>query len=293
MRSQEAAFYDARSSLHRLGIPHGLLALHDAGISISRDVLGGSHSVAIYPPIDSLVPLDSQCVVETLPWGRATSLYVHVAFCESRCTFCHYTVDHYAGRAKASGGQETKVARYLAALNRELAFWGTRLARTGTAVSSVYIGGGTPLVLDEAALRGLISTIQNEFNLLAGAEFCIEGSPLTVTAPDGEDKLRSLKEQGITRLSFGVQSFDDEVLKYAARGYKRNIPIRACAIASGIFENWTRSDPGSLQGIERRNLGQSCDDCGDPPATSHVVPWTICGSPSRALVAGGIQANGL
>jgi len=238
MRSQEAAFDQARSSLRRLGIPLALPALHAAGIGISRDVLGGSHSVAIYPPINSLAPLDPQGLVETVACGGEASLYVHIAFCETRCTFCHYTVDHYAGRARGSVGDDTKVARYLAALNRELVFWGAQLAHAGMAVSSVYIGGGTPLVLDEAALRALIYTIRNEFDVRAGAEFCVEGSPLTVTAPDGEDKLRSLKEHGITRLSFGVQSFDDEVLKYAARGYKRETPIRACAIANRVFENW-------------------------------------------------------
>jgi len=141
MRSQEAAFDQARSSLRQLGIPLALPALHAAGIGISRDVLGGSHSVAIYPPINSLAPLDPQGLVETVACGGEASLYVHIAFCETRCTFCHYTVDHYAGPARGSVGDDTKVARYLAALNRELVFWGAELARAGMAVSSVYIGG--------------------------------------------------------------------------------------------------------------------------------------------------------
>ena len=61
---------------------------------------------------------------------------------------------------------------------------------------------------------------------------------ITITAPGGSEKLRFLRERGVTRLSFGVQSFDDTVLKYAARGYKRDIPLRACAIAADVFENW-------------------------------------------------------
>jgi len=238
MRSQEAAFDEACASLRRLGIPAVLPALHAAGISISRAVLGGSHSVAIYPPIDSLTPLDPLGVAEAAEWGRDTSLYVHIAFCETRCTFCHYAVDHYPGRTRDSVPDDGRVARYLAALKRELAFWGARLASSGTAVSSVYIGGGTPLVLDEAALDDLIRVIRDEYDVLPGAEVCIEGSPLTITAPGGQDKLRFLKEQGVTRLSFGVQSFDDTVLKYAARGYKRDLAIHACSIANQVFENW-------------------------------------------------------
>ncbi|GLR46216.1 hypothetical protein GCM10007880_67340 [Mesorhizobium amorphae] len=238
MRSQETAFDEAHSSLRLLGIPAVLPALHAAGISISRSVLGGSHSVAIYPPIDSLTPLDPLSFLEEVEWGAETSLYVHIPFCETRCTFCHYAVDHYAGWAKGSVANDDKVERYLAALKRELMFWGTRLARSKTVVSSVYIGGGTPLVLEEAVLGDLIRTIRDELEVLSGAEVCIEGSPLTITAPGGEDKLRFLKEQGVTRLSFGAQSFNDTVLKYAARGYKRDVPIRACSIAEQVFENW-------------------------------------------------------
>ncbi|WP_083219257.1 radical SAM protein [Bradyrhizobium icense] len=257
MRSRESALEQARSSLQRLGIPAALPALHAAGIGISRAVLGGSHSVAIYPPINSLTPLDSTSVIDTIEWGGETSLYVHVAFCETRCTFCHYTVDHYAGRAKHSIEDDAKVARYLTALKRELAFWGARLARAGTVVSSIYIGGGTPLVLDEPALHSLIRTIRNEYDLRPDAEFCIEGSPLTIAAPEGEHKLWSLKAQGITRLSFGVQSFDDEVLKYAARGYKRETPIRACAIANRIFENWNLD---LIQGLYKASTSEVWDN---------------------------------
>ncbi|PDT65057.1 hypothetical protein CO683_34195 [Bradyrhizobium ottawaense] len=265
MRSRESALEQACSSLRRLGIPAMLPALHAAGIGISRAVLGGSHSVAIYPPINSLTPLDSRSVIDTIEWGEEASLYVHIAFCETRCTFCHYTVDHYAGRAKHSI-EDAKVARYLTALKRELAFWGARLARSGTVVSSVYIGGGTPLVLDESALRDLIRAIRSEYDLRSGAEFCIEGSPLTITAPEGEHKLRSLKAQGVTRLSFGVQSFDDEVLKYAARGYQRETPIRACAIANTIFENWNLD---LIQGLYR---GSTSEVWGNLEAIAKIRP---------------------
>ncbi|MGZ2749383.1 coproporphyrinogen-III oxidase family protein [Burkholderia stagnalis] len=238
MRSQAAAFDDARAALARLGVPDVLPALHAAGLGIRRSVLGGTHSVAVYPPIDALMPVESGAVLNAIRFGGDTSLYVHIPFCETRCTFCHYTVQHYAGKGKASQAGEHDVARYLDALRRELALWGARLARSGTALSSIYIGGGTPLVLEEETLRDLVRVIGDHYDILPGAEVCIEGSPLTITAPGGADKLRFLKEQGFTRLSFGVQSFDDAVLKYAGRGYKRDVPIRAAQIASGIFDNW-------------------------------------------------------
>ena len=94
------------------------------------------------------------------------------------------------------------------------------------------------MILDENTLGDLLSTIDSAFDVVPGAEICIEGSPLTITAPDGEDKLRFLKAGGVTRLSFGVQSFDDAVLKYAARGYRRDVAIRATQLASAVFDNW-------------------------------------------------------
>lgn len=237
-RSQTAAFHEAYASLSQLGIPDMLPALHAAGLRTSRAVLGGSHSVAVYPPIDSLTPVDANHLLENNRFDRETSLYVHIPFCETHCTFCHYAVQHYTGKGSASQTSESEMARYLEALKRELALWGVRLAQSGTALSSLYIGGGTPLVLEEEALGDIIRTIRECYEILSGAEMCIEGSPLTITAPGGGEKLRFLKENGFTRLSFGVQSFDDTVLKYAARGYKSDLPIRAAQIVSGIFDNW-------------------------------------------------------
>lgn len=193
--------------------------------------------MAIYPPIDSLTSLNPLSVLDTIDCGSDVSLYVHIAFCETRCTFCHYAVRHYSP-GRTSQAEDSEVTRYLDALKQELRFWGKRLARSGTALSSIYIGGGTPLVLNEQALHDLIRTIKDAYNTLPGAEICIEGSPLTITAAGGKDKLRFLKEQGVTRLSFGVQSFDDTVLKYSARGYNRDRPIQASLIASQVFENW-------------------------------------------------------
>ncbi|MXN76758.1 radical SAM protein [Burkholderia sp. 4701] len=247
-RSQAAAFDAARASLDWLGIPGVLPALHAAGLSIRRGVLGGTHSVAVYPPIDALMPVEPGAALNAIRFGGDTSLYVHIPFCETRCTFCHYTVQHYAGKGRASQTGENDVARYLDALRRELMLWSARLAPSGTALSSIYIGGGTPLVLEEEALRDLVRAIGDYYDILPGAEVCIEGSPLTITAPGGADKLRFLKAQGFTRLSFGVQSFDDAVLKYAGRGYKRDVPIRAAQIASEIFDNWNLD---LIQGLYR------------------------------------------
>ena len=238
MNTKATAFDDARSTLRRFGVPGILPRLHSSGVSVKRTVLGGSHSVAVYPPIDSLRPVDARDVVAGVDWTPETSLYIHVAFCETRCTFCHYAVEHFPRRSDDAAPDDGPVSSYLAALKRELRYWGAQLVASGTVVSSVYVGGGTPLVLSQSELGDLVVTMRDHFDVAPGAELCIEGSPLTITAPGGEDKLRYLKELGATRLSFGIQSFDDTVLKYAARGYQSDCAVRACSIAGEVFQNW-------------------------------------------------------
>lgn len=235
--SASSAFSRARDGLADFGLPGRMDELHAVGLSVERSALGGSHSVAIYPPIDSITNPVPDGFEASIDCGQDTSLYVHIAFCETRCTFCHYPVQQYGTSGRSARG-EAAARRYIDALMHEIETWGDRLTKSCTALSSIYIGGGTPLVLDAETLDEILGAIKARFVVLPGAEICIEGSPLTITAPDGLEKLRFLRSTGVSRFSFGVQSFDDSVLKYAARGYDRRVAFRAAAIVQGVFENW-------------------------------------------------------
>lgn len=239
MRNKSEAFANAEKVLLQLGVPDVLPKLREHNIYMRRLILGGSHSVVTYPPLNALDELGPRDSVESLYYADATNLYVHIAFCETNCTFCHYAVEHYRGKDNATERQIDIVSRYLKALKSEMRHWGKVLDfNGGTTVPSVYIGGGTPLVLETTQLLDLIATIRNAFDLAPDVEICVEGSPLTITAPGGSEKLEALKEAGVTRLSFGIQSFDDVVLKYAARGYKNEVARKACEIVGGVFNNW-------------------------------------------------------
>ncbi|MDP3992700.1 MAG: radical SAM protein [bacterium] len=238
MRDQQIAFSQANQALSQLGIPGILPKLHSAGVFIKHFILGGSHSVVTYPPLDSLRLVRPDELAKSIRYGKRANLYVHIPFCETQCTFCHYIVTLYRGEKSSPPLRFQAVSRYLESLKREIGVWGEKLRQSGTAISSIYIGGGTPLILEQEQLHDLIVAIRSEFNVLPDAEICIEGSPLTVTAEGGEDKLRFLAGEGITRLSFGIQSFNDDVLKFAARGYKQETAIRACEIVGQVFDNW-------------------------------------------------------
>ncbi|MEK7639237.1 MAG: radical SAM protein [Patescibacteria group bacterium] len=238
MMGKTNAFQGAFEALSQLGIPGRLSDLHDAGISIQRTILGGSHSVVTYPPLNSLQKLEPNDDIHPIYFGESTSLYIHIAFCETKCSFCHYAVRNYRGKSSSPPSRAEMVNDYLTALAAEIDDWSVQLNGEETTINSIYIGGGTPLILETGQLISLLEHVQQKFSVLPNAEICVEGSPLTITAVDGPTKLKALKAHGVTRLSFGGQSFDDEVLRRAARGYKQDVLVQACETVSRYFDNW-------------------------------------------------------
>jgi len=125
------------------------------------------------------------------------SAYLHIPFCASTCDFCAFYQEQ---------PERAKIERYLAGMERELA-----LVPSGTPFETAFWGGGTPGLLPADDLRRL-----GEAMVRAGgrpAEWSVELAPSSVRA----DKLRALREVGVTRVSLGVQSFDDATLEALGR----------------------------------------------------------------------------
>lgn len=192
--------------------------------------MGGSHTTVTYPPLFALQPGDAAQVWENNRLGASVDLYVHIAFCETQCTFCPYDVET-PSRAKG------KTNLYLRALTAELSANAARLAEAGASVHSIYIGGGTPTILSASQLSDLVDHLRVSYTLDDGLSFCVEGSPLTLTATEGRDKLEALRARGVTRLSMGVQSFDSEILRKTARAYNTATAIAAIELAMSVFDN--------------------------------------------------------
>lgn len=126
------------------------------------------------------------------------ALYVHIPFCDSLCTFCPFV--------KWVGTPE-RISSYLTALHIELATLGATPRMQGWEIDSVYIGGGTPSVLSTDQIAALMGQIRANFILAADAEISFEFEVKSVSP----EKFDALAELGITRVSFGVQSFDPEI----------------------------------------------------------------------------------
>lgn len=123
-------------------------------------------------------------------------LYVHIPFCQQKCFYCDFP---------SFAGQENLQGAYMAALNKEIFI---QSGYNYNAIDSIFIGGGTPTMLSEYMLSSLLEHIYKNFNVTKDAEVSIEANPGTVD----ENKLKVLFDGGVNRISFGVQSFNDDVL---------------------------------------------------------------------------------
>ena len=134
-------------------------------------------------------------------WPLTTSpgLYVHIPFCKTKCPYC----DFY------SITDASLVLSYLVALDAEARLYRDRFP----AFDSLFLGGGTPSLLDEAQLDALVASLRRHFTFAPDTEFTLEANPDDITA----DKLTLFRDLGINRLSLGVQSFDEAELRFLGR----------------------------------------------------------------------------
>jgi len=129
------------------------------------------------------------------------ALYVHIPFCERKCSYCDFT---------SIGGVRGQ-REYAAALRDELRRIGAALPHTR--LDTVFVGGGTPSLLDTALLAGILDEVRASFVLDAGAEVTIEANPSSTT----EAKAHAWLDAGVTRVSLGVQSLEADVLAFLER----------------------------------------------------------------------------
>lgn len=146
-------------------------------------------------------------------------LYIHIPFCVRKCEYCDFV---------SYSGIENRIDEYLDALEVEAA------RRGGTSVDTVFIGGGTPTVLNAAQISRLCSIVRGNFELSSDAEWTAEANPGTLT----DEKIKAMLEGGINRISVGVQSFNDRELKAAGRIHNAETAYNTVAeLAKNGFEN--------------------------------------------------------
>lgn len=128
-------------------------------------------------------------------------IYIHIPFCKSKCAYCNFF----------SLASQSKMNDYLDALKNEIVSRNQYLGNE--MVETIYFGGGTPSLLSADDIAEIIEILHKNFNIISKPEITLEVNPDTVD----KEKLISLKEKGINRISVGIQSFNDDDLRYLDR----------------------------------------------------------------------------
>ena len=174
------------------------------------------------------------------------SLYVHLPWCLKKCPYCDFN-------SHEMRPDEVPQQRYLDALVADLEaalplIWGRN-------VLSIFIGGGTPSLFSPESIDRLLADIRARLKLAGNCEITLEANPGTFE----KDRFRAFRDAGVTRLSIGVQSFDDEHLKRIGRVHDRAQALAALEEAASSFDTWNLDLMYALPGQTLEGLGREVD----------------------------------
>jgi len=188
---------------------------------------------------------ESATITTPNPGQDPLGMYVHIPFCQTKCPYCDFNT--YAAI-------EPLMPKYVAALRTEIIEWGAVLGRPSLA--SVFFGGGTPSYLPEGDLAALMQAIDSSFTITSNAEITVEANPDDLSSA----KLNSILSAGINRLSMGVQSLDDGLLKVLGRRHSAQEAIDAYKAATEAgFDNISLD---LMYGLPDQSLDQWQDTVG-------------------------------
>jgi len=152
-----------------------------------------------------------------------SSLYLHIPFCRIKCTYCAFNT--YVNL-------DNLIEPFVQALIKEIQIVGR--SKPDQQLHTVYIGGGTPSLLTATQLQRILVAIQQEFDLLSGAEISMESNPSDLTS----EYMASVRDVGINRLSIGMQSANETELKLFERRHDLEAVLKAMEAArKGGFDN--------------------------------------------------------
>ncbi len=198
-------------------------------ISGSNDELAtkaGNYFVSNYPPFSfwkpEFVPSFQDALARVPDPANPLGLYVHIPFCRQRCHFCYFKV--------YTGVKAKEIRTYVDAALHEMSLYASHPWVGGRKPKFVYFGGGTPSFLSTSQLEVLTSGLQKFIPWDEAEEITFECEPGTLT----EDKLRFVRDLGVTRLSLGVENFDAHILEVNGRAHRTEEIHRAYAFARSI-----------------------------------------------------------
>ena len=195
---------DLRPSADPLGVSVGAAAA-------AEETSVGSYFISNYPPYsfwnEESIPDAERVLDKKPPADRPLGLYLHIPFCRKRCKFCYFRV--YTDK------NSRDIETYVSALADEAALYSKRAVFSNRSLRFVYFGGGTPSYLGTHQLLGLVDRLRDSVGWDNAEEVTFECEPGTLNLA----KVEAMKEIGVTRVSLGVENFDDAILQENGRAH--------------------------------------------------------------------------
>jgi oxygen-independent coproporphyrinogen-3 oxidase len=208
---------------------------------------------------------------EATPFG----VYIHWPFCLSKCPYCDFN-----SHVRQAGIDEP---RYVTAFAAEIAATAARVP--GRTVSTIFFGGGTPSLMRPETVGALLDAIGRHWTIAPDVEVTLEANPTSVEA----SRFRGYRAAGVNRVSLGVQSLDDSVLKQLGRLHTAREALDAVTVAREIFPRFSfdliYARPGQSVAAWRGELGRALAEAGE-----HLSLYQLTiepDTPFAALHAGG------
>ncbi|MGY8732211.1 MAG: coproporphyrinogen-III oxidase family protein, partial [Pirellulales bacterium] len=176
----------------------------------STETSVGSYFISNYPPFsqwssDELGEI--RTALASTPNDSPLGLYLHIPFCRKRCKFCYFKV--------FTDNKASDIETYVSALSQEIELVSQQPIMGDRPFRFVYFGGGTPSYLSPKQLTRLVDRLRENIDWSAAEEVTFECEPGTLS----ETKIKTLKELGISRLSLGIENFDDDILSENGRAH--------------------------------------------------------------------------
>ncbi len=162
-------------------------------------------------------------------------IYIHIPFCKKACTYCDF---HFSTQLSNKGSMVASIADEI----------NKRSSLITERIETIYFGGGTPSLLSPKEFDRILNSLHKNFNISSNPELTLELNPDDMN----EEKIKSFQASGLNRLSIGIQSFDDDVLKFMNRSHSAQESVRIVEIVQKLgLENITAD---LIYGIPNRDL---------------------------------------
>jgi oxygen-independent coproporphyrinogen-3 oxidase len=201
-----------------------------------------------------------------MPFG----LYLHFPFCRNKCSYCDFYKELYDARIEVRFFEALKIETELAAM---------AFAYADREISTIFVGGGTPTLANIDLFAKWLEQLRQLFHVPAGIEFSLENNPDSVTA----EKLAVFKELGVNRPTFGIQSFNTQLLQLLNRKHNPTDSARAVYLTNALgYKNFGAD---LIFGLPKQTTRMLSDDLDaivelDPP---HISYYQLTVEPNTTL----------